>query len=143
MNKKQIIILVSLVLYTTVGIIAAGLLFFMGSGKKEYSVFSPSSIEAAEKNVIIENPVEEITEDVQLSDSEVPAPLVPVVSAFSVRCVVPELLDVLLVFCVLPKAPWLFRPLPTSTASTMPSSTTTAASAAMMIIILLFTIHSS
>ena len=70
MSKKQMTILISLVLYTTIGIAAAGLLFFIGSGKKQSSVFSPSSIEAAEKNIIIENPVEEIAEDLQTSSTE-------------------------------------------------------------------------
>ena len=54
MNKKQISILISLVVYTIIGITAAGYLFFVGSSQKQIPAFSPSSIEAAEKDMIIE-----------------------------------------------------------------------------------------
>lgn len=53
MNKKQISILFALVFYTVIGVCAAGLLFFMGTGKKQKSAFSPASIEAAEKEHIV------------------------------------------------------------------------------------------
>lgn len=59
MNKKQVSIFAILLLYIVIGLVAACLLFFMGTGKRHQTTFSPASIEAAEKNHIVEEKSEE------------------------------------------------------------------------------------
>lgn len=54
MKQKQVSVLFFLIFYVAVGLIAAAVLFFLGTGKKNQQAFSPSSIEAAEKEVVIE-----------------------------------------------------------------------------------------
>ena len=53
MNKKQASVVLTLILYIIIGIVAAAILFFIGTGKKKNSAFSPAAIEAAEKEHII------------------------------------------------------------------------------------------
>ena len=60
MNKKQTSIFLVLILYVVIGLVAACLLFFMGTGRRHQSAFSPASIEAAEKKYIVEEKVEEV-----------------------------------------------------------------------------------
>ena len=54
-----------LIFYIIVGLTAAALLFFLGTGKKNQQAISPSSIEAAEKEVVIEEIEEPVVEEVK------------------------------------------------------------------------------
>lgn len=67
MNKKQVSILFLLVFYAVIGFTAAALLFFMGTGKKQKAAFSPATIEAAEKEHIVE---EKIAPEVVMEEKE-------------------------------------------------------------------------